>query len=394
GVAAPGSPRATVANPTCFFFFFQAEDGIRDFHVTGVQTCALPISLRLLDHLRHQAVDLTAWSRQLHQQRLGAVLDNPRGPLHPLGHAVVDQAAHRDLLAPDGAPRTGPDVVLTAVLDLELDRFVLAQSPAPTERVVCPVRPVLVLLAVRENLDQHRAAVPRGERALVRRQLDRAGPAQLLHHVLAPAVEHTTGRVEPSPRFVLVIQIDAQVEADRDEHAALLHLAERAHLVGLGAGESDRFGPEPGDVLLHLADGPPHDVAAESLLHRGARVWAERSLLHRTFRRDSLGQLQIDQRAGVDSPQRREHSDLTAILRPLGLLRRRGRRRSDLPRHGLACHGGTTTRGEQTQSDDSNERPQHESPRPFQSRDSFARWTRSVLGKPGWSPVRGIEQSV
>src|SRR5207302_6181400 len=31
-------------------FFFQAEDGIRDFHVTGVQTCALPIlglSLRL-----------------------------------------------------------------------------------------------------------------------------------------------------------------------------------------------------------------------------------------------------------------------------------------------------------------------------------------------------------
>src|SRR5437870_8939740 len=27
----------------CFFFFFQAEDGIRDGHVTGVQTCALPI---------------------------------------------------------------------------------------------------------------------------------------------------------------------------------------------------------------------------------------------------------------------------------------------------------------------------------------------------------------
>src|SRR5690606_39554301 len=28
-----------------FGFFFQAEDGIRDFHVTGVQTCALPIFL-------------------------------------------------------------------------------------------------------------------------------------------------------------------------------------------------------------------------------------------------------------------------------------------------------------------------------------------------------------
>src|SRR5437870_5901561 len=29
---------------SCTFFFFQAEDGIRDGHVTGVQTCALPIS--------------------------------------------------------------------------------------------------------------------------------------------------------------------------------------------------------------------------------------------------------------------------------------------------------------------------------------------------------------
>src|SRR2546427_2884802 len=29
-----------------FFFFFQAEDGIRDLTVTGVQTCALPISGR------------------------------------------------------------------------------------------------------------------------------------------------------------------------------------------------------------------------------------------------------------------------------------------------------------------------------------------------------------
>src|SRR5690606_41164252 len=35
------TPRAS-----SFFFFFQAEDGIRDFHVTGVQTCALPISRR------------------------------------------------------------------------------------------------------------------------------------------------------------------------------------------------------------------------------------------------------------------------------------------------------------------------------------------------------------
>src|SRR3712207_9099381 len=29
----------------CYVFFFQAEDGIRDIGVTGVQTCALPISV-------------------------------------------------------------------------------------------------------------------------------------------------------------------------------------------------------------------------------------------------------------------------------------------------------------------------------------------------------------
>src|SRR5688572_32608795 len=32
-----------------FFFFFQAEDGIRDLTVTGVQTCALPILFKDLD---------------------------------------------------------------------------------------------------------------------------------------------------------------------------------------------------------------------------------------------------------------------------------------------------------------------------------------------------------
>src|SRR5690349_21885759 len=37
----------TSSSSSCFFvffFFFQAEDGIRDLYVTGVQTCALPIS--------------------------------------------------------------------------------------------------------------------------------------------------------------------------------------------------------------------------------------------------------------------------------------------------------------------------------------------------------------
>src|SRR5689334_23643755 len=37
------------------FFFFQAEDGIRDGTVTGVQTCALPISVDRVAHVNHAA---------------------------------------------------------------------------------------------------------------------------------------------------------------------------------------------------------------------------------------------------------------------------------------------------------------------------------------------------
>src|SRR5687768_17621301 len=38
-----------------FFFFFQAEDGIRDVAVTGVQTCALPIYEGLCQARRFRA---------------------------------------------------------------------------------------------------------------------------------------------------------------------------------------------------------------------------------------------------------------------------------------------------------------------------------------------------
>src|SRR5699024_11634942 len=38
-------------NVFLFVFFFQAEDGIRDRNVTGVQTCALPISAPLITPL-------------------------------------------------------------------------------------------------------------------------------------------------------------------------------------------------------------------------------------------------------------------------------------------------------------------------------------------------------
>src|SRR6267378_554504 len=49
GVADPAAMRAFVhdrVGSVLALFFSQAEDGIRALYVTGVQTCALPISLR------------------------------------------------------------------------------------------------------------------------------------------------------------------------------------------------------------------------------------------------------------------------------------------------------------------------------------------------------------
>src|SRR5437764_6177603 len=48
-----------------FFFFFQAEDGIRDTSVTGVQTCALPISQAGRSELSNSSIS------HLHDARAG-----------------------------------------------------------------------------------------------------------------------------------------------------------------------------------------------------------------------------------------------------------------------------------------------------------------------------------
>src|SRR5215475_3451685 len=60
-------PRRFALTPDNVFFFFQAEDCIRDFHVTGVQTCALPISFRVTEaaYLVERMVDVLAYELDL-----------------------------------------------------------------------------------------------------------------------------------------------------------------------------------------------------------------------------------------------------------------------------------------------------------------------------------------
>src|SRR5256885_9716949 len=59
-----------------FCFFFQAEDGIRDYKVTGVQTCALPILAERALYLPSAGLALAAgaWLKDLETRRLAVVL--------------------------------------------------------------------------------------------------------------------------------------------------------------------------------------------------------------------------------------------------------------------------------------------------------------------------------
>src|SRR2546430_17423903 len=62
------------------FFFFQAEDGIRDLTVTGVQTCALPI-LSTADR-QHFPGDVAGAARRRHEHESGGDLLGLGGSFH------------------------------------------------------------------------------------------------------------------------------------------------------------------------------------------------------------------------------------------------------------------------------------------------------------------------
>src|SRR5438876_6456773 len=66
-----------------FFFFFQAEDGIRDGRVTGVQTCALPIcySIRAMPKLLSLSIEATASSSIVSACARYGIRSKPKTPL-------------------------------------------------------------------------------------------------------------------------------------------------------------------------------------------------------------------------------------------------------------------------------------------------------------------------
>src|SRR2546430_9247749 len=96
------------------YFFFQAEDGIRDLTVTGVQTCALPIlpGVELDSEGAVEALDLAGCSRRgrLGEDVVDAILsadaveqhfDRGLGVSASEDLSVVGQDLLRDSIAPE-----------------------------------------------------------------------------------------------------------------------------------------------------------------------------------------------------------------------------------------------------------------------------------------------------
>src|SRR6267154_4646990 len=89
------------------FFFFQAEDGIRDGRVTGVQTCALPISVpfwvRLSQELgderreRIRAAERTEIAAHLHDSVLQTLALIQRQAEQPREVRRLARSQERDL---------------------------------------------------------------------------------------------------------------------------------------------------------------------------------------------------------------------------------------------------------------------------------------------------------
>src|SRR5690606_40981484 len=82
-----------------FFFFFQAEDGIRDFHVTGVQTCALPIwrpALRAFELHLGGGIALAAQPHEVSEHFKRSELGRLKGPVESLSVGIeVDRKSVR-----------------------------------------------------------------------------------------------------------------------------------------------------------------------------------------------------------------------------------------------------------------------------------------------------------
>src|SRR2546422_7842548 len=141
-----------------FFFFFKAEDGIRDVAVTGVQTCALPISVRT-------AVEMVEEGLITEDEAVQRV---PPQDLDQLFHPMVDPRASVTVLA-KGLPASPGAATGEVVFDADdagelktegLDVILVRPETSPEDfHGIVAARAVLT---ARGGMTSHAAVVARG----------------------------------------------------------------------------------------------------------------------------------------------------------------------------------------------------------------------------------------
>src|SRR5438445_1719831 len=139
---------------SCVFFFFQAEDGIRDIGVTGVQTCALPISSpreqapapeeKVKDEVEIQ-IDLLK-DKDWYRRREAAITLGEMGDERPIPHLITAlrdaewnvREAAEDALTQIGSPAVEP--LIKALREYQIRKYVIkVLGRIKDERVLDPL---------------------------------------------------------------------------------------------------------------------------------------------------------------------------------------------------------------------------------------------------------------
>src|SRR5258706_1025304 len=252
--------------PARIFFFFQAEDGIRYWSVTGVQTCALPIYQREVDcgagscHCQHQSRDKEIHDRRGRQYRERAIF-----------------AAHDCLILPhvtiDGQ-RTLDDAFYALVYAAErlLDQTPVRHHPSQ-QRVSFRARLSIVIHRPRMGLD-HRFVDVRQDLGSgisyveIRDDLDRLAPTgrfrRDFHRLLLILLDTYDRLAQPSVHVWIARQVLAHGIAHAREFAfydALLGFTTRSQqYFAISRAEtlmcmSDRVRGEPQPSCQHTRSG-------------------------------------------------------------------------------------------------------------------------------------------
>src|SRR2546426_10034605 len=117
-----------------FFFFFQAEDGIRDYKVTGVQTCALPIFIKGFNS--RGVVAVAGKNREITHEDVRRAIDAAKAVSLPTGREIL-HVLPQDFVV-DEQDGIGAPVGMTGAR-LEVNVHIVTGSQSSTQNLVACV---------------------------------------------------------------------------------------------------------------------------------------------------------------------------------------------------------------------------------------------------------------